>query len=94
MWALSADDADEARAMVEDHGVEFPLLYGFDVPETAERMGAYHDPDRGVIQPAGFILRGGKVVIATYSSGPVGRLGAAETIQEIDHLRGREEEEG
>lgn len=94
MWALSADDSEEARAMVEDHGVEFPVLYGFDASEAAERIGAYHGSELDVIQPAGFILQGGEVVIATYSNGPVGRLGAAETIEEIDYLRDQEEEEG
>lgn len=77
--------------MVEDHDLAFPILHDLEVPEEAEKVGAYYDLDQGVIQPAAFILRDGRVVIAVYSSGPVGRLEAVETIKEIDYLREQEE---
>lgn len=85
--ALSGDDAGEARAMVDDHAIEFPIVYGLAVPEEADRIGAYRDADGGIIQPAGFILRNGIVKNAVYSSGPVGRLRPEESLKEIAYLR-------
>lgn len=85
--ALSADDAAETRAMAEDHGVAFPLLFGLDPVEDAERIGAYHDPDRGVVQPAGFVLEGDEVRLAVYANGPIGRLQPEEVLKGIDFLR-------
>lgn len=88
--ALSADDAEEARAMVEDHVVTFPILHGLDAVEDARRVGAYHDPEKGIIQPAGFLVAGDEVRMAVYASGPIGRLRSEETLKEIDHLREKE----
>ena len=87
MVALSADDAEEARAMAEDHDVDFLLVHGLDAVEAAERIGAYHDPEQGIVQPAGFLLKGDEVRMAVYANGPIGRLRPEETLREIDYLR-------
>lgn len=85
--ALSADHAEEARAMAEDHDVAFQVVYGLDPVEDAERIGAYHDEEKGIIQPAGFVLKGDEVRMAVYANGPIGRLWADETLKQIDQLR-------
>lgn len=73
--------------MAEDHAVAFPLVHGLDAVEDAERIGAYHDAEKRIIQPAGFLLEGAEVRMAVYASGPIGRLRSDETLKEIDHLR-------
>lgn len=76
--------------MAEKHEIGFPVVYGLDVRKEADRMGAYFDSENGYFQPANFILRDGKVVQATYSSGPLGRLQAEHVLMLIDHYRKQE----
>jgi len=73
--------------MVEKHNIGFPVVYGLDVRKEAEKIDAYFDSENGYFQPANFILRDGKVVQATYSSGPLGRLQAEQVLMLIDHYR-------
>ena len=76
--------------MVEMHKARFPVVYGLDVRNEAEKIGAYFDSENGYFQPANFILRGGKIVQATYSSGPLGRLQAEQVLMLVDHYRKQE----
>jgi len=76
--------------MVEKHNAGFPVVYGLDVRKEAEKIDAYFDSENGYFQPANFILRDGKVVQATYSSGPLGRLQAEQILMLIDHYRKQE----
>ncbi len=84
---MSVDKEEDARKMVEKHNIGFPVVYGLDVRKEAEKIDAYFDSENGYFQPANFILRDGKVVQATYSSGPLGRLQAEQVLMLIDHYR-------
>ncbi len=88
--ALSVDKEEDARTMVERHKVGFPVVYGLDVRKEAEKIGAYFDSEGGYFQPANFILRNGRVVQVTYSSGPLGRLQAQHILMLVDHFRKEE----
>lgn len=93
--ALSVDDEEGAREMMEEVGAGFPLLYGLDVDEMEERIGAYVEKggEREHLQPAQFILKpDGTVALASYSSGPVGRLDAEEALKETREAMEKEEE--
>jgi peroxiredoxin len=75
--ALSVDPLDKARELVEQNHLEFPIAWGLKVPEDAERITAWWDEKRPMIQPSEFILGPSrKIVSATYSTGPIGRLRA------------------
>ena len=79
--ALSVDPLDKARELVEQNRLEYPLAYGLKVPEDAERVGAWWDQKRPMIQPSEFILSGSrKIFSATYTTGPIGRLRAEDVI--------------
>lgn len=81
--ALSSDPGDEAKRTVEKLGLGFPVLYGLDAPTTSRAIGCYTGVHEGTphVQPASFVLdREGKIVLATYSSGKVGRLTAANAL--------------
>jgi peroxiredoxin len=79
--ALSVDPLDKAREIVAQDHIEFPIAYGLKVPEDADRVGAWWDAKRPMIQPSEFVLGGSrKIVSATYSTGPIGRLRAEDTI--------------
>jgi len=77
--------------MVDKHKIAFPVVYGLDVRQEAEKIDAYFDSENSYFQPANFILRNGKVIQATYSSGPLGRLQAQHVLMLIDHYRKQEE---
>ena len=47
-------------------------------------IGACREERRSVVQPSEFLLDGeGKVVSSTYSSGPIGRVDAADVVKPI-----------
>ncbi len=78
--AASSDDEEKADEIAAD--LSFPVAHGV-TAEDAEKLGAWwgaaHD---GIIQPSEFIVDAdGKVVESTYSSGPIGRVDAADVIK-------------
>lgn len=78
---LSVDPLEQARETVTQLKLEFPLVWGLKLPEDAVRIGAWRDDKRPNIQPSEFLLgRDGKVLSATYSTGPIGRLRAEDVI--------------
>ena len=87
---MSVDKNEDARKMVDKHKIVFPVVYGLDVRKEADKIGAYFDSENGYFQPANFILRNGKVLHATYSSGPLGRLQAQQVLMLVGHYREQE----
>jgi peroxiredoxin len=73
--ALSVDDADTSAALVEKLGLRFPVGYGADAEAIAAATGAYTNDTPSYLQSTGFVLDPeGRVVVAVYSSGAIGRL--------------------
>lgn len=85
LFALTAEDEEDARRMKEAENLEFDILYGLDVDDMEARYGIH--VNRGKIthlQPAQFVLDDeGRVVLACYSSGRVGRLDADEALDVV-----------
>ena len=82
--AASVDSLDKATGIQED--LSFPIAYGV-TREQADMIGAWWEDRRSIIQPSEFILDGGgKVVSATYSTGPVGRMAASDALKLIEFL--------
>ena len=79
MIATSADSPEEAATMQKDHQVPFPIAHSLDVVAFSEKTGAFLSKDRDYLHATAFIIRpDGKVALAVYSTGPVGRLTAKE----------------
>jgi peroxiredoxin len=73
--ALSVDAEREASALVDRLNLPFPVGYGADAAAIAAATGAYTSADSGYLQSTGFVLGpDGRVEIAVYSSGAIGRL--------------------
>lgn len=90
VFALSAQDREAAGKMVEEHGLEFPVGYGLDPEDIAERFGAWIDRERGFVHATGFLLDpDGEVATAVYSSGAIGRLGPEEVVGAVRYLESR-----
>jgi peroxiredoxin len=88
--ALSVDAFDKAKETVDQLKLTFPVAYGLDAPVDAEKIGAFWDERRKIIQPANFVLDSDhKVVDASYSIGPVGRFTAADALSHIQFLKKR-----
>ncbi len=75
---------DKATDVQEELG--FPIAYGV-TREQADAIGAWWEDRRDIIQPSEFVLDGdGKVLSATYSTGPVGRMDAGDALKLVKFL--------
>ncbi len=79
----SRDDAGEVQ-----QALSFPIAHGV-TRSHAEAIGAWWDGKREFIQPSEFLLRDGRIVGATYSTGPVGRMEAADVLRLVEILESR-----
>ena len=79
--AASVDSLDDARKVAAE--VSYPVAYGV-TRDMADKIGAWWEERRGIIQPSEFIVGAdGKVVMSSYSSGPLARLDAADAVKLI-----------
>lgn len=76
--AGSVDDEEKAAEIAAD--LSFPVAYGM-TRADGDAMGSWWEDRRSIIQPSEFVLGAdGKVMSATYSSGPIGRLAATDVV--------------
>ena len=95
MIALSADSLEKAKEMLEKEKLTFPVAYGLEVPRDAEKIGAFWEERRKIIHATNFILDSDKrVVDASYSIGPIGRITAADALSHIQHFKRRKAQQG
>ena len=86
--ALSADPRATARQTVEDLHIPFAVGCEADVPQVAKALECYTDPDMTFFQSTGFVLDPeGNIMLALYSSGPIGRLGPADVLGFVNRRR-------
>ena len=79
--AASVDPEDKAREVADE--VSFPVGYGA-TRADADAIRAWWGEERGIIQPSEFLVdENGIVLLATYSSGPLGRIDAADVVRNI-----------
>lgn len=80
--AASVDPLEKARDVAAE--LSFPVAYGV-TREQAESIGAWWEERRSIVQPSEFLLAAdGKVRAATYSSGPIGRIDAADVVKLVN----------
>ena len=79
--AASVDPEDKAAEVAA--GLSYPVAYGV-THEDADAIGAWWEPNRGIIQPTEFLLDSDhKVITATYSAGPIGRMNAPDLVKVV-----------
>jgi peroxiredoxin len=77
--AASIDPLDKAQIVAAE--LSFPVGYGV-TRAMADQLGSWWEERRSIIQPSEFLVAAdGKVRSATYSSGPIGRVDAADVIR-------------
>jgi peroxiredoxin len=79
--AASVESRQKAQETIDRHRLVFPVACGLDAVSVAGKTGAFYDSGKGFLHATAFILRpGGVVDTAVYSTGPVGRLTAADAL--------------
>jgi peroxiredoxin len=90
--ALSVDDAETTRATVAEHGLTFPVGYGADAQAVAAATGAFVNDDPRYLQSTGFVLGpDGRVLVAVYSTGAIGRLLPDDVLGMVRYARSQAE---
>ncbi|HET7468216.1 MAG TPA: redoxin domain-containing protein [Gemmatimonadales bacterium] len=85
--ALSVDAESEAAALVTRLRLPFPVGYGADPAAIAAATGAYVGEAR-YLQSTGFVLDPeGRVELAVYSSGAIGRLVPDDVVGYVQYLK-------
>lgn len=87
--AASSDNVEDARAIVDELGLEFTVAFGLDPHDTASKVGCYTADRAGKphVQPTAFVVkRDGTIALAVCSSGKVGRLTARDAITALEDL--------
>jgi len=84
VFAASVDSGEDAENVAKD--LSFGLGAGVD-RATADRLGAWWEERRSIIQPTQFLMRrDGTIVQSTYSDGPLGRIDAADVCALVNFL--------
>ncbi len=79
--AISTETEDKAAEVAAD--VAFPIGYGMTKAQV-DSIGAWWEDRRSLVQPSNFVLdENGRVLSATYSTGPIGRVEAVDAIRFI-----------
>lgn len=93
--ALSVDPLDKAKETIEKLQLTLPVAYGLQLPRDADKIGAFWEERRKIIHATNFILdEDNKVVDASYSIGPIGRIVAADAISHIQFFKKRKAQQG
>ena len=84
----SGDAEQDARRTVEELRPGFPVAWGLDVRAFAAATGCFWSEQKNHLHATGFLLRpGGKVVLAVYSSGALGRLSPQDVFTILPFLQ-------
>jgi len=85
--AASSDSMEDARKMKGEDKLSFIVGGELNAREVSAKVGAFFEAKRNHVQPTDFIVDPeGKIASATYSTGPIGRLTASDTLGLIVYL--------
>ena len=88
--AASADIGASAMEVASE--VNFPIGMGVS-RNHATKLGSWWEKQRQIIQPSEFIMdSNGKVIISSYSDGPLGRMEADDVVRLIHFYESRKAE--
>jgi peroxiredoxin len=89
--ALSVDDEATTRALIDRHGLTFPVGHSADARALSAKLGAFVSGEPPYVESTGFVLDpGGRVVVSVYSSNAIGRLVPDDVAGLIRYLRAHE----
>ena len=89
--AASVDNIEDATKIVKDNQLTFPVAYGADAKEISSVTGAFYEEDKSFTHATGFLFnREGKIIVASYSTGAIGRLNPQDCITLITYLQAKQ----
>lgn len=92
---MSTDPPEKASETVEQERLGFPVVCGVKLPDDAERIGAFSDAKRNIIEPANFLLGADRrILLASYAAGPLGRMRAEDIVQMVGFYDARRKAKG
>ncbi len=87
VYAASVDDVEKASEIASN--LSYPVGHGI-TRADADKLGSWWEDRRSIIQPSEFIVGAdGKVILSTYSSGPIGRMLATDAVKMINMYESR-----
>ena len=85
--AASVDPLDKAQEVANEVG--FPVGFGV-TREIADKLGSWWEDRRSIVQPSEFVLDAdNRVVLSSYSDGPLGRVEAADVVKLVNFYESR-----
>ena len=85
--AASVDPLEKAQEVADEVG--FRVGYGV-TRDVADKLGSWWEDRRSIVQPSEFLLDAdNKVVVSSYSDGPLGRLEAADVVKLVNFYESR-----
>lgn len=88
--AGSVDSVEKAKETVQKVGVTYPVAYELDPEEVSRTTGAYFDAEKKFLHAAGFVIRpDNKIAVSCFSTGPIGRFTAKDTLNLIKFYKRR-----
>lgn len=86
--AASADSIEAATKIVKESQLTFPVAHSVDAKDMSTLTGAFYDEDKDIVHASGFLFnRNGTIIVASYSTGSIGRLTPQNCIALITHLQ-------
>jgi alkyl hydroperoxide reductase subunit AhpC len=88
--AGSVDEKEKAKEIVDKIGITYPVAYGLSFEEVSRITGAFYEKERKIVHATGFLIRPDKTIaVASYSSGPIGRLVARDVLNLVRFYKTR-----
>lgn len=88
LLAASVDDRADAIQTVRRQNLTYPVGCEVNARVISAQTGALFSGDKEFLHATGFLLnREGKVMVAVYSTGAIGRLTPKDCLGLIDHLQ-------
>ena len=88
--AGSVNEKERAKEIVGKLGITYPVAYGMNPEEISRITGAFYEKERKILHGTGFVIRPEKTIaVACYSSGPIGRLTARDTLNLVRFYKKR-----
>ncbi len=93
--ALSVDPLGQAKEMAQRVNASFVIGYGLQVPEDADKVGAYWEDRRKIIHATSLVIDSdNKITQACYATGPTGRIVAEDALRSIQGAKKRKAQAG
>jgi alkyl hydroperoxide reductase subunit AhpC len=88
--AASVDPIEKARETVAKLGITYSVGYGLIAEEVSRITGAFYEKEKRFLHAADFLLRPEKtIVVACYSTGPIGRFVAKDVLRVVKFHKSR-----